>query len=105
MSAIGILSLEDSPSDKCYSNFAKTSEEERKSIFKNSIKKVLDTYLNIETVTLPPDEKSDSEELSENEGDTECVQPKNDSVLEYAKEVFSLGLLLMELIDSIKEGD
>jgi len=105
MSAIGMSSLEDSPSDICYSNFAKKSEEERKSILENSIQKVLDTYLNIETVTLPPDEEGDSEELSENEGDTECVQPKNDSVLEYAKEIFSLGLLLMEFIDSIKEGD
>ena len=33
MSAIGMLSLEDSPSDECYSDFANKSEGERKEIF------------------------------------------------------------------------
>ena len=46
-----------------------------------------------------------SEESSDNKSDTECEQPKNDSALEYSKEVFSLGILLMEFTDSIKKGD
>ena len=38
-------------------------------VLKNCIKKVLDTYLNIEIFILPPDEESDNEKLSESESD------------------------------------
>ena len=114
MPAIGMSSLEDSPSDECYSDFANKSEGERKEIFEKTMRDVLDSHLNIETITLPPSEESSNEQPSPNiisacnedeEQHAPCNKTSNDSVFAYANEVFSLGLLLMEFIDAVKEGD
>ena len=45
MSAIGMSSLEDSPSDECYSDFANKSEGECKEIFEKTMRDVLDSQL------------------------------------------------------------
>ena len=75
---------------------------------------VLDSHLNIETITLPSSEESSNEQPSPNiisacnedeEQHAPCNKTSNNSVLAYANEVFSLGLLLMEFIDAVKEGD
>jgi len=97
MSAIGMSSLEDSPSHECYSDFANKPEAERKEIFEKTMREVLNVHLNIETITLPPSEESSSEQPSTstcNEEGTPVEQHTscNDSVLAYANEVFSLGL-------------
>ena len=101
MSAIGMSSSEDSPSDECYSDFANKSEGKCKEIFEKTMQDVLDSHLNIETITLPPSEESSNEQPSPNiisacnedeEQHAPCNKTSNDSVLAYANEVFSLGL-------------
>ena len=73
------------------------SEGERKEIFETTMRDVLDSHLNIETMTLPPSEESSNEQPSPNiisacnedeEQHAPCNKTSNGSVLAYANEVF-----------------
>ena len=61
------------------------SPEQRWQLMSMAIKEVLSTFVDVQ---YPP-----------------CSAKEDDRVRAYAKEVMSLGLLLMEFIDSIREGD
>ena len=92
--AFGMSSLEDTPSDACFSEFCAKSEQECKQIF-GKISEVIDKHFNFKNY-------SDEQEVSVNSNDCNLKTLSNDLILSYANEVFSLGLFLMEYIDAIK---
>ena len=84
MDAFGLSSLEDTPSNEVFRNFATCDVEERKCILTQNVKAVIDKHFNFSNLYKPT---------------------SDDTVMNYADEVFSLGLFLLEFIDAIHEGD
>jgi len=128
----GMSSLEDMPSDAYFSDFASKCKEERKQLFVKKIREVIEKHLNFITLEFPSTVTSaqtnagctTTSQANESchiiyttssqaitlrhatsQANTLMHSLNNLSVLSYANEVFSLGLSLMEYIDSIKEGD
>ena len=79
-----MTSLEDLPSAEPFRNFTSFDVEERTSIFKQNVRAVVDKHFNFSNT---------------------YKKTLDDSVRNYADEVFSLGMFLLEFIDAIHEGD
>lgn len=88
MKVFGMSSLEDTPPDQRLfpEGCAKLKSKERWEVMRLAIQEVLVKFVDITY----PNSSTDKDD---------------DHVRAYAKEVISLGLLLMEFIDSIREGD
>ena len=87
MKEFGLESLDDTPTNEMFSKeqFLSKTVKERKDIFFNTVSKIIEKY----TYTF----------------ELEKLQDEGDCVLAYAKELISLGMLYMEFIDGIHEGD
>ena len=87
MKEFGLESLDDTPTNEMFSKeqFLSKTVKERKDIFFNTVSKIVEKY----TYTF----------------ELEKLQDEGDCVLAYAKELISLGMLYMEFIDGIHEGD
>jgi len=81
MNTFGMESLDDCPSHPMFNDFLDLTTEQRTESFLVNVRTVVDKHFNFTT------------------------SKSHDSVLSYAEEVFSLGLFLMEFIDSVHEGD
>ena len=87
MEVLGMSSLTDEPSSVIIPDLSQDQEPTcRKKILLHSLQKVIDKHVDISS-------------------DIERNVTLEDNVYEYANEVLSLGLLLMEFTDAIKEGD
>lgn len=90
MTAFGMSSLDDTPSDDIFTEVtAEADSLTRRQILINAIQKVLEKHLEFSI---------------SGEGNTD-ERGHNDHVLSYARDVLSLGLLHMEFQDGIREGD
>ena len=90
MTVFEMTSVDDKPSEKIFSLESEESDGlHRRRVFLDAANIVVDKYVDF---SMEDDERS--EENSE-----------SDHVYEYASEVLTLGLLYMEFIDAIREGD
>ena len=83
----GMSSLEDQPSTEFFPKELDPSQ--RKVLFLQGIKQVLDKFVDVMYET-----STSSKKVKD-----------NDHILAYTTDVLSVGLLLMEFVDAIKEGD
>ena len=91
MNVFGMKSLDDTPSQELFPTESVEAHSLQRRIFLNGIHKLFARFVDLS--------------LTFNE-DVECEDHRNvDTVHEYAKEVVSLGLLLFEFNDSVREGD
>ncbi len=87
MQVFGMSTLEDKPSTQFFpENSSRLNPAQRRHVFLLAIRQVLDKFVEI---SFPVPDSN----------------PDTDHVQAYAKEVMSLGLLLMEFVDAIREGD
>ncbi len=86
MQVFGMKTLEDKPSSDIFPNeAADKSPRQRKRLFLRGVKKITDKYVNL---SYPASEESE-----------------DDHIFAYTREVISMGVLLMEFNDAIREGD
>ena len=81
-------SLEDSPSQFVPENAWLLTDKEKEDLLSCICKKILNTFCSIKYHV-----------------DAPTNDTKQDQVLLYASEIFSLGLLYMEFLNAIREGD
>ena len=92
MSSFGMQSLDDSPSEEFFpADSVESHSLERRRILMNAVQKLLTKFTDLS--------------LSFCEDVTSRASSESDTVHEYAKEVLSLGLLLLEFNDAVREGD
>ena len=90
-------SIHDAPSSDLFHNTAAQGDTlHRRIILLDTVKRVMDRY-----VHLPFDEAASH---NNQEDGSECDRPR-DHILEYASDVLTLGVLYMEFVDGIHEGD
>ena len=92
MTLFGMKSLEDTPNEKYFpAEFVQLNLQQQHCIFAGAISKLLSQYVDL-NVTF---------------SQSVCSGAENqiDTINEYAMEVISLGLLLLEFNDSVREGD
>ena len=89
MDTIGMSATDDAPSSQSMSHDAwMLTDEERKSSLMEVAEQVVNTHF----------------DLSVQFADKDNIDTNSDTVYSYASEIFSLGLLYLELKDAIKEG-
>ena len=96
MTVFGMSSLHDAPSSEFLPDTPSQEDTiHTRRVLLDAVKKVMDTYVHL----------SFNEPESQNEhGGCDSNRP-HDHILEYASDVLTLGLLYMEFVDGIHEGD
>ena len=110
MTLFGMSSGDTAPTNRLYFPVGsqKLAPSERKQVMLMAAGSLVDEYvdLSFDTSTKKADHKRDTHTHKEAEHSTSTPKEADrDGVVEYASEVLTLGLLLMEFDDAIREGE
>ena len=93
MTVFKMSSVTDKPSSELFPEASTEGDTlQRRKIVLDAVKKVMDNYVNFSIE-------------SQSEGEGGDNNQEKDRVLEYACDVLTLGLLYMEFVDAVREGD